>query len=376
MHLEKNEQMKKGCFTPLVIIISIVFVLGLATVYYLYDKEQEAPVKYEVQSPEKRTIVKKSIATGSVNPRNEIQAKPQISGIIQELKVEAGEEVKKGDVLAVVKVIPDMSSLNSAENRIERAKINLENALVEFNRNQKLLEQGVISQADFQPFSLNKLNSEQELRAAEDNLQIIRNGVAKRNKGGSNTDIRSTISGMVLDVPVKVGNTVIEANTFNEGTTIASLADMTDLIFEGKVDESEVEELEEGMELILTIGAIEDETFTAILEYISPKGVEENGAVQFSIKASVKLNLDQFIRAGYSANADVVLDKREDVLSLNEGVIQFEKDGSPYVEVQLDENNYEKRIVTLGLSDGIFVEILDGIEENDIIKEWSRQIKE
>jgi len=368
--------MKKGCFTPLVIIIAVILVLGLGSVYFLYEKEQEPPVKYENVSPEKRTIIKKSVATGSVVPRNEIEIKPQISGIVKTLKVEAGQTVKEGDVLAVVKVIPNMASLNSAENRIERARIALENAQRDFERNQSLLEKGVISPADFQPFELNRKNAEQELTASEENFQIVKNGVAKRNRSGSNTDIRSTISGMILDVPVKVGNSVIEANTFNEGTTIAALANMNDLIFEGKIDESEVENLKEGMDLILTIGAIENQVFDAKLEYISPKGLEENGAVQFNVKAAVTLKEDQFIRAGYSANADVVLEKKEDVISLDESVIQFEKDGAPFVEISIGEDEYEKKSVELGVSDGIFVEIKSGVTLEDSIKAHNSPIKE
>lgn len=376
MRLEKNRNMKKGCFTPLVISIAGILLLGVFAIYFLYDKEQEPPVRYESHMAEKRTIVVKSVATGSVVPRNEIQAKSQISGIIKSLKVEPGQQVNSGDVLAIVKVIPDMASLNSAENRIDRANISLDNAKVEYDRSMSLLEKGVIAEADFLPVSLRKLNAEQELKAANENYQIVKNGVATRYKGGANTEVRSTISGMVLDVPVKEGNTVIEANTFNEGTTIAALADMSDLIFEGKIDESEVEKLKEGMELILTIGAIEGETFSADLEYIAPKGVEENGAVQFNIKAAVRLDPDQFVRAGYSANADVVLDKKEEVLSINEGVLQFEKDGSPFVEVQVDKNNFEKRPIKLGLSDGIFVEIVEGITESDKIKSWNNPIKD
>ncbi len=368
--------MKKGCFTPLVIIIALILVLGVASIYYLYEKENEPPVRYEHQSPVKRDIVKKSVATGSVMPRNEVQIKPQISGIIRELRVEAGQTVKEGDVLAIVQVIPDMASLNAAENRIDRAQINLENTKIDFDRNSSLLEKGVISPVEFQPFDLAKRNAEQELRAAQENLQIIKNGVAKRSRGGSNNDVRSTISGMILDVPVKKGNNVIEANTFNEGTTIASLANMSDLIFEGKIDESEVEKLKEGMELILTIGAIEGETYKAILEYIAPKGIEENGAVQFGIKAAVSLSEDQFIRAGYSATADVVLDKREQVMAVSESLLQFEKDGSAFVEVKINDNEHEKRPVELGLSDGIFVEVLSGLTAEDSIKAWNSPMKE
>lgn len=368
--------MKKGCFTPLVIIVVLILGIGLASIYYLYAKEQEPPVRYKNLTAETKTIVNKSVATGAVVPRNEVLIKPQISGIVKQLKIEAGQTVREGDILAVVQVVPNMANLNTAENRIDRARINLDNVKLDFNRNSNLLQKGVISQADFQPFSINKLNAEQELRAAQENLQIVKNGVAKRNRGGSNTDIRSTISGMILDVPIKVGNSVIEANTFNEGTTVASLADMKDLIFEGKIDESEVEELKVGMELILTIGAIEGETFTAILEYISPKGIEENGAVQFSIKAAVSLDENQFVRAGYSATADVVLDKREDVMAISESLLQFEKDGSVFVEVKINDNEYEKRVIELGLSDGIYVEVLSGIRSEDEMKAWNSPMKD
>ncbi|HCY46745.1 MAG TPA: efflux transporter periplasmic adaptor subunit [Flavobacteriales bacterium] len=368
--------MKKGCFTPLVIIIVLILATGIGSIYYLYAKEQEPPVRYDNESAEQKTIVNKSVATGAVVPRDEVLIKPQISGIVKQLRVEAGQTVNEGDILAVVQVVPNMANLNAAENRINRAQINLDNVKLDYNRNSSLLEKGVISQADFQPFSMNKMNAEQELKAAQESLQIVQNGVAKRNRGGSNTDIRSTVSGMILDVPIKVGNSVIEANTFNEGTTVATIANMKDLIFEGKIDESEVEKLKEGMELILTIGAIEGETFKAVLEYISPKGIEENGAVQFNIKAAVSLDENQFVRAGYSATADVVLDKREDVMAINESLLQFEKDGSAYVEVKINENEYEKRTVELGLSDGIYVEVLEGVKAEDEIKAWNSPIKD
>jgi len=367
--------MKKGCFTPLVIIIAIILILGAASIYFLWDKEQEAPVKYNLAQATTRTIINKSVATGSVVPRDEVQIKPQISGIISQLRFEAGQNIKEGDVLAIVKVVPNMANLNSAENRIDRAQISLKNAELDFDRNAKLMDQGVIAPAQFQPFELAKLNAEQELRAAKDNLQIVKNGVATRNISGSNTDVRSTVNGMILEVPVKVGNTVIEANTFNEGTTIASVANMNDLIFEGKIDESEVEKLKEGMELILTIGAIEGEEFKAVLEYISPKGIEENGAVQFGIKAAVSLSEDQFIRAGFSANADVVLDRRDDVLAISESLVQYE-DNQPYVEVQTANENYERKDIKLGLSDGLWVEVLEGITEEDQIKAWNSPITE
>jgi HlyD family secretion protein len=360
------------------IVVFSVAILGLLawTLIFLYQNSQEKPISYKSEKPVVTNIIRKTVATGSVLPRKEIEIKPVVSGIIAELYVEPGQIVSQGDLLAKVKVIPDMVTLNNAENRLERAQIAVDNAKIDYDRNKKLNDQGVISYANFQPFDLAYKNAKAELDAAEDNLKIIREGVSKKNSAAANTLVRSTIDGMVLAVPVEVGNSVIEVNNFNEGTSIATIADMSDLIFEGKVDESEVGKIREGMELIMTIGAIEDESFKAILEYISPKGVEENGAIQFEIKAAVDLKANQFIRAGYSANADVVLDKRDSVLAINERLVQYENDTLAYVEVSLGGQKYEKRPVKLGLSDGIFVEILSGVSESDEIKIWNQPITE
>lgn len=365
--------MKKTLF-----IFFAIAVLGLLgyTLFYLYGKSQEKPVTYLCERPAIADIIRKTVATGSVLPRREIEIKPVVSGIIDALFVQPGDQVRVGDVVARVKVIPDMVTLNNAENRLDRAEIALENAAIDFDRNKKLYDAEVIAYADFQPFDLAKRNAQTELEAAQDALQIIKEGVSKRNSAQANTLVRSTISGMVLDVPVEEGNSVIEVNNFNEGTTIASIANMTDLIFEGKVDESEVGKIREGMDLILTIGAIEGEEFKATLEYISPKGVEENGAIQFEIKAAVDLRENQFIRAGYSANANVVLDRRDQVLTINEGLVQYENDSdtATFVEVRVGDQKFEKRPVKLGLSDGIRVEVLSGVAENEDIKKWNQPI--
>lgn len=354
-------------------VIQIIVIVGLLsvfvwTLYYLYQKNQEAPVVFETEQPMQRTIIRKSVATGSVVPRNETFIKSQISGIIQDIYVKAGDEIKEGDLIAKVKIIPDMVALNNAENRVNRAKISLENAKVDYDRNKQLLDQQVISQAEFQPFELSRKQAMEELNAAEDALAIVKEGVSKKSASSSNTLIRSTVNGMVLDVPVEVGFNVIEANNFNDGTTIASVADMENLIFEGNVDESEVEKLSLGMELIMTIGAIEDRKFTAILEYISPKGVEEEGAIQFEIEAAVKIDSSQFIRAGYSANADVVLERKDDVLSINEALLQFDDEKQPYVEVEVGQQQFERKNVSLGISDGIHIEIIEGLTADDQVK--------
>jgi HlyD family secretion protein len=360
------------------IIIFGIAILGLLawTLVFLFQKSQDKPVSYNIEKPVVTDIVLKTVATGSVLPRKEIEIKPVVSGIIAELYVQPGMLVKQGDLLAKVKVIPDMVTLNNAENRLERAQIALENAKIDWDRNKKLFDEGVISYANFQPIDLAKKNAQAELDASEDNLKIIREGVSKKNSAAANTLVRSTIEGMVLAVPVEVGNSVIEVNNFNEGTSIATIADMSDLIFEGKVDESEVGKIKEGMELIMTIGAIENESFKAVLEYISPKGVEENGAIQFEIKAAVDLKDNQFIRAGYSANADVVLERRDSVLAINERLVQYENDTAAFVEVSLGGQKFEKRPVKLGLSDGIFVEVISGVTKEDEVKIWNQPITE
>lgn len=354
-------------FFRILILIVILGIFGW-TLWFLYQKDQQPPEVFETVQAEQRDIIKKSVATGSVVPRNEIFIKPQISGIIQTIYVKPGDLIKSGDLIAKVKVIPNMVSLNNAENRVNRAKISLENAKVDYNRNSELLKKQVISEAEFQPFELTKKQALEELNAAEDALAIVKDGVSKKTGNSSNTLIKSTVGGMILDVPVEEGFNVIEANNFNDGTTIASVADMENLIFQGQVDESEVEKLKLGMELIMNIGAIENNEFTAILEYISPKGIQEEGAIKFEIEAAVKLDSNAFIRAGYSANANVVLDRRDDVLSIDEGLVSYEDEGT-FVEIETGDQVFEKREVKLGLSDGIFVEVLSGITAKDRIKQ-------
>lgn len=342
------------------------------TLYYLYEKSQAKPIVYTTTSPFVETIIKKTVATGSVVPRKEIAIKPMVSGIIDELYVEAGDIVKKGDLIAKIRIIPNMLSLNNAESRLEQAKISLSNAVADFNRQKELFSKDVIAASEYEDAEIAFRQASQEVEAAENNLQLIKEGQTKTTGKTTNTLIRSTIAGMVLDVPVEEGNSVIEANTFNEGTTIANVADMGKMIFEGKVDETEVGKISEGMELILTIGAIEEERFAAILEHISPKGVEENGAIQFEIKAAVNLKSDQFVRAGYSANADIVLERADSVMAIQESLIHFEKD-SVYVEIETEPQTFEKRYIKTGLSDGINIEVVDGLSKDDKIKSGTLQ---
>lgn len=342
-------------------------VLFFGTFYYLYNKQKKKPDVFATIAPKIETISKKTVATGSVVPRKEIEIKPQVSGIVDEIYLEAGQMVSNGDIIAKVKIIPDMVQLNNAESRVSRAKLNYEDAKIDYDRQKSLYEQSVIPYEEFQKSKLAFNTSQEELESAENNLDLIKEGVTKKSGGNTNTLIRSTIDGMVLDVPVEVGNSVIQANTFNAGTTIALVADMNDMIFEGKVDETEVGRVHEQMPITLTIGAIEDETFDATLTYLSPKGKEENGAIQFEIKADVKLKEGQFIRAGYSANASIVLEKRDSVLTIPEAALKFDE-SKAYVEIETDSQVFVKRYIVTGLSDGINIEVTDSLTIDDMLK--------
>ncbi len=350
-------------------IFGIVFliVMFFGTFIYLYNKQKKKPDVFATIAPKIETISKKTVATGSVVPRKEIEIKPQVSGIIDEIYLEAGQMVKNGDIIAKVKIIPDMVALNSAESRVSRAKINYEDAKIDYDRQKQLYDEKVIPYEEYQKARLAYDTSNEEFNAAENNLDLIKEGVTKKSKTATNTLIRSTIDGMVLDVPVEVGNSVTQTNNFNAGTTIANVADMSDMIFKGKVDETEVGKVHENMPITLTIGAIENESFDAVLTYLSPKGKEENGAVQFEIKADVKLKEGQFIRAGYSANASIVLEQHDSVLTIPESVLKFEEE-KVFVEVQTDSQIFVKRYITTGLSDGVNIEVMDSLTIDDLLK--------
>lgn len=350
------------------ILVLLLFVAMVAWVFiYLYKQSKGDPVTHELESPFIGNIIKKAVATGSVIPRQEIAIKPQESGIISEIFVNAGDRVNRGDMIARIQIIPEMTEINAAENRLNKARLEFNNAQAEFDRKSRLYEQRVIARVEFEAEELRFNMRQEDLMAAENHLQLIREGVTKKMGGQTNTLIRSTIDGMVLDVPVKVGNSVIRSNAFNDGTTIALVADMSDMIFEGMVDETEVGNIAEGMHLMLTIGAMPQNSFDAYLEFISPKGVEDNGAIQFEIRAAVRQKEDLFIRAGYSANADIVLDRRDSVMVINEKVLQFNGD-TVFVEVQVTPGQFEKRNIKTSLSDGINIEVIEGLSLTDEVK--------
>ncbi len=361
--------MKKSVTIVILVLIALTF--G-GSMYYLYQKNSEDPVTYETEQPSRQSIVKKTVATGSILPLEEVLIKPNISGVIEEIYVEGGDYVQSGDLIAKLKVVPNLSALNDARNAIDDAKITLDDQRRNFDRQQTLFDKGVISQVDLERAQVSYDQAKQAYAAANKRYDIVRTGTTSGLSSAANTLIRATVSGMVLEVPVEVGNQVIEANTFNEGTTIAAIADVEKMIFEGKVDESEVGKIHEDLPLEITVGAIEDQVFPAVLDYIAPKGNEENGAIQFEIKGTLTKQDTVFIRAGLSANASIILGRADSVLALKEALVQFDPDTKqPFVEVETGQQQFERRDVELGISDGIFVEVKSGIAEGDAIKVWN-----
>ena len=345
----------------------LVFML---TFVFLYMKSRPQPVVYDEFTPKRGDISKSTVITGTIEPRDEVEVKPQISGIITEIYKEAGETVKAGEVIAKVKVIPDMGQLSSAESRVRLAEINLRQAEVDHGREKNLYDRQLVSADEYDKVRQALRQAREEKQAAIDALEVVRDGVSRSNAKASSTLIRSTISGIILDVPVKVGNSVILSNTFNDGTTIATVANMGDLIFRGNVDETDVGQLVTGMDMKITIGALHDLSFGARLEYISPKATENNGANQFEIKAAVSVPLGSKIRSGYSANAEIVLARATNVLTVPESAIEFKGDDA-FVYVAKgtgDEKTYERRKVLTGLSDGVNIEIKSGITAKDRVR--------
>ena len=377
--------MKRTGTIIVLVAIVVAFVFGIR---YLWLTDQQDPVVYTTEKAATRTIMKKTVATGSIVPKEEVLIKPNISGIIDEIYIEAGDVVQADDLIAKIKVIPNVSNLTSAKNSVASARTQLENARIDYNnqkavydRQKALFDKGVISINDFQSVEAGYNQAQQRLkqqeislRGAQQSYDIVRTGTTSGLGNAATTIVRATISGMVLEVPVKTGNQVIEANNFNDGTTIAALADVDKMIFEGKVDESEVGKIKENLPLEITVGAIANETFDAVLDYIAPKGNEENGAVQFEIKGTLnKKENATFIRAGLSANASIILAKAEDVLSIKEALVQYDpKTKSPFVEVATGDQTFERRDVKLGVSDGIYVQVLEGVSETDDIKVWNQ----
>ena len=354
-----------------VIIVVLVLAALWAAMFFIKTNSKSA-ITYDTQQPFISNIEKKTVATGKVVPEDEIAIKPQISGIIEEVYLEEGVKVKAGDLIAKIKVVPNEQSLNQASGRVRNAQLSVNNAKIEFDRNKALFEKGVISSQDFNNLQLQYNQATQELNNAQADYQIIRKGSA----GGSstaNTNIRATVSGTILEIPVKEGDQVIQSNNFNDGTTIATIADLSKMIFEGKVDEGEVGKLKVGTPLEINLGAIEDKKFNAKLRFIAPKGVEESGAVQFKIEGEVDVDDDVLIRAGYSANASLVLESKENVLVIPEALLQFDKvTDLPFVEISVGDQKFERKDIKIGISDGVNVEVVSGLTEKDKVKIWNK----
>ncbi len=352
------------------IVAGIIALIFIGTFVFLWIKSQPQPVTYDEFTPTLRDIRKTTIITGRIEPRNEVNVKPQISGIIAEIMKEAGQTVQAGEVIARVKVIPDMGQLSAAEARVRLAGINVKQAQVDYQRQKELFDKGLVSADEYDKVHQVYKQAKEEVAAANDNLQVVREGASKSNAKASSTLIRSTITGVILDIPVKVGNSVILSNTFNDGTTITSVANMNDLIFRGNIDETEVGQVRQGMPMKITIGALKDMKFDASLEYISPKAVENNGANQFEIKAAVKVGSGGNIRSGYSANSEIVLASANHVLTVPESAIEF-SGGETFVHIvkEAGENKtYERRKVKTGLSDGINIEIKSGLTTKNKVR--------
>lgn len=349
------------------IVVVLIVAVFAGTFVFLYKNSQPEEIRYQELPAQKQDIARTTVLTGKIVPRNEVNIKPQINGIIAEIFKEAGQMVQQGEVIARLTVIPDMNSLSAAQSRVRLSEINLKQAQTNFDREKALFDKNLISAEEYEKTEQALSQAKEEYAASQESLEVIRDGVSSKNATSSSTLIRSTITGLILDIPVKVGNSVIQANTLNDGTTVATVANMNDLIFEGQIDETEVGSLYEGMPLTITIGALKDYTFNASLEYISPKAVENNGANQFKVKAAVKVDSEHTIRSGYSANAQIDLEKATDVLTVPESALEFEKNES-YVYRKADDGTYTKTKVETGLSDGVNIEIKDGLSEGDTVR--------
>jgi HlyD family secretion protein len=356
-------------------LIGLLVLGALWAAAFFIKSNSKSAITYETMKPFISNIEKKTVATGKVVPEDEIEIKPQISGIIEKIYLEEGVEVKAGDLIAVIKVVPNEQSLNQSRGRVRNAELALNNTKIEYDRNKSLFGKGVISSQDFNSLQLQYNQAQQELSNAQSDYQIIRRGSA----GGSasaNTNIRATVNGTILEIPVEEGDQVIQSNNFNDGTTIATIADLGKMIFEGKVDEGEVGKLKVGTELKISLGAIEGAELDAKLRFIAPKGIEETGAVQFKIEGDVEVNDSIFIRAGYSANASMILEKKDSILVISEALLQFDKKtDKPYVEIAIgnaEDQEFERRDIEIGISDGVNVEIVSGITEEDEVKQWNK----
>ena len=364
--MNKPTRITLGLFT----IVALVFVLK-----YFNDANSESIIDYDTQTPFYTSLNTNVVATGKLNPEDEIELKPQVTGIVDMIYVEEGDMIQKGDLIAKIRVVPNEQSLVSANSRINSSKLSFDNSKRLFDRSKELFSKGVISKQDFENAELSLNQAQESLKQAQNDFKIIKQG-SLSGGGSANTNIVAQISGTILEIPVREGNQVIESNNFNAGTTIATVADMSIMIFEGQVDEAEVGKLEEGKDIKVVLGALGEEEFPSKLTFVAPKGIEVNGAVQFKIKANVEIPTSK-VRAGYSANAIIEIENTENSLCIKESLIQFNRfTEKPFVEILNDDGVFVKKDITIGISDGISVEVLEGVKEDDKIKVWNKVLEE
>ena len=354
-------------------ILIILLILGfLMAIAYFIRSNSTSSIEYDTTTPFTSSIQKTSVVTGSVIPEDEVEIKPQLNGIIQNILVEEGDEVLNGQLIAIIKVVPDERSVYAARAQVNAAKLTLENGERQIKRVRELFEKQIISQQEYEDAELNFDTAKENLIAAENDLEILRKG-SVAGSSTANTNIRATVSGTILEIPVKLGDQVIASNNFNEGTSVATIADLNKMIFEGQVDEAEVGKLEIGQDLKINMAALPDKEFDAKLKFVAPKGTESGGAVQFKIEADVTLDDNTFVRAGYSANGSLIIEDKQDIMVIAEALLQFDRrTQQPFIEVEISNQNFERVDVQIGLSDGIKVEILSGIEMTDKIKIWNK----
>ena len=354
-------------------ILIILLILGfLMAIAYFIRSNSTSSIEYDTTTPFTSSIQKTSVVTGSVIPEDEVEIKPQLNGIIQNILVEEGDEVLNGQLIAIIKVVPDERSVYAARAQVNAAKLTLENGERQIKRVRELFEKQIISQQEYEDAELNFDTAKENLIAAENDLEILRKG-SVAGSSTANTNIRATVSGTILEIPVKLGDQVIASNNFNEGTSVATIADLNKMIFEGQVDEAEVGKLMIGQDLKISMAALPDKEFDAKLKFVAPKGTEEGGAVQFKIEADVIIKDDIFIRAGYSANGSLIIEDKKNIMVIPEALLQFDrKTQEPYVEIQTSNQNFERKDVQIGLSDGIIVEIISGVKMSDQIKIWNK----
>ncbi|MEN4761987.1 MULTISPECIES: efflux RND transporter periplasmic adaptor subunit [unclassified Chryseobacterium] len=388
--MKKKFTWKKAIYILLGLLFAVALISGIGYLIKSNSKENEA---FLTRKPTIQNMDDKVMATGKIVPKEEIEIKPNIAGIIDKILVDEGDKVVAGQLIATVRIVPNLADVNSAQQNVDNqqlqianAKLNVENMRKQFEMQDKLYKQGVASKQEFlnsqqQLYSTQQSlkNAQQALVTAQKTLQIAKTGSTPELQGLATTQIRSKASGTVLEVPVKVGSQVIEANSFNAGTTICSIADLNSLIFQGEIDEAQAGKLKQGMDMSIVIGALQNKTFPGKLTMIAPKGKDTNGTIKFPVEGDVNNPNNEYIRAGFSANGEIVLSSQKNALLLDESLVQYEKKNGkdvPFVEVKQANGTFKKAYIKLGASDGINVQVLSGIDKNSEVKVWNPSDKD